>query len=68
MLSPKRANMENVKDLYFEKELSSTPKSPESAIIVEALALLKEVKRYRGVFYKQKVANLEAKARKLNIC
>jgi len=60
--------MQNAKDLYFEEELSSQPKSPESAIILEALELLKEVKRYRGIFYKQKVASLEAKAKKLNIC
>jgi hypothetical protein len=60
--------MENAKDLYFEKEFSSRPKSPELAIILEALELLNEVKRYRGVFYKQKVASLEAKAKKLNIC
>jgi hypothetical protein len=60
--------MENAEDYHFEEELSSQSTSPESAIIVEALALLHEVKRYRGVFYKQKVASLEAKARKLNIC
>jgi len=60
--------MENVKDYQFEQELSSQPKSPESVIILEALELLNEVKRYRGVFYKQKVASLAAKAKKLNIC
>ncbi|OCX54460.1 hypothetical protein BEL04_09475 [Mucilaginibacter sp. PPCGB 2223] len=59
--------MENAKDHEFEEELSSQAKSPESAIILEALTLLREVKRYRGFFYKQKVASLEAKARKLNI-
>jgi len=59
--------MENAKDFFFEEELSSMPKSAESAIILEALALLREVKRYRGFFYKQQVAKLEAKARELNI-
>jgi len=58
--------MENAKDI-LEEEPSSRPKSAESIIILEALALLREVKRYRGFFYKQQVANLEAKARELNI-
>lgn len=59
--------MENAENYQFEEELPSQPTSPESAIIVEALELLHEVKRYRGVFYKQKVASLAAKAQKLNI-
>ncbi|WP_448697370.1 hypothetical protein ACFGVR_12145 [Mucilaginibacter sp. AW1-3] len=60
--------MENAKQYNFEEEISLQSRSPELAIIAEALALLHEVKRYRGVFYKQKVASLEAKAKKLNIC
>lgn len=59
--------MVNTEDHRIEKEVSSQSKSPESAIIIEALALLHEVKRYRGVFYKQQVARLEAKVKKLNI-
>lgn len=67
MLSQNVADMENVQDHYCKEELLPQSRSPERAIIVEALALLHEVKRYRGVFYKQQVARLEAKVKKLNI-
>ena len=59
--------MENVQTPHCKEELLSQSKSPELAIIMEALALLHEVKRYRGVFYKQQVARLEARVKKLNI-
>ncbi len=59
--------MENVNEFNFEKDHQAAATSPQSLIILEALELLHEVKRYRGVFFKQKVANLEAKAKKLNL-
>jgi hypothetical protein len=59
--------MENVNEFDFEKDHQATATTPQSLIILEALELLNEVKRYRGMFYKQKVAKLEAKAKKLNL-
>ncbi len=59
--------MKNAADIKLREESSLTQTSPETAIISEALELLNEVKRYRGMFYKQQVAALEAKAKKLSI-
>jgi len=59
--------MVNVNEFDFEKDYPATGTTPQSLIILEALELLNEVKRYRGMFYKQKVAKLEAKVKKLNM-
>jgi hypothetical protein len=54
--------MENVKELW-----PKTKQSAELAVINEALELLHEAKRYRGIFYKQRVAELEVKIKKLQL-
>jgi len=54
--------MENIKPLWPQTKLS-----PELTVINEALELLHEAKRYRGIFYKQRVAELEVKIKKLRL-